>query len=83
MKIFPRWALLAFALLPSAASAEPIKLKLSMITSDRSLIYQAGVKSFVDVDNTKQAGLISLGRELGMPVTVEGGRLPFFSAKRA
>ena len=60
MIIFARWALLAFALLPSAASAEPIKLKLSLITSDRSLIYQAGVKSFVDAVNTEARGLVEI-----------------------
>jgi TRAP-type C4-dicarboxylate transport system substrate-binding protein len=60
IKACARWALFALALLPSGVSAEPIKLKLSLITSDRSLIYQAAVKPFVDVINAEAKGLLEI-----------------------
>jgi TRAP-type C4-dicarboxylate transport system substrate-binding protein len=54
---------LSFALLlltPVAASAEPITLKLSFFTSDRSVAYQTGVKPFVDAVNEEGKGLIHI-----------------------
>jgi TRAP-type C4-dicarboxylate transport system substrate-binding protein len=58
--IFARWVLLAIALAPSAASAELIKLKLSLISSDRSLIYLGVVKPFVDAVNAEAKGLLEI-----------------------
>jgi TRAP-type C4-dicarboxylate transport system substrate-binding protein len=60
IKYFLRWALLAIVLLPSQVSAEPIKLKLSVVTSDRSLIYLGGVKPFVDAVNAEAKGLLEI-----------------------
>jgi TRAP-type C4-dicarboxylate transport system substrate-binding protein len=60
IKTFARWALLAIALSPSTASAEPIKLKLSLISSDRSLIYRGCVKPFVDAVNAEAKGLLEI-----------------------
>lgn len=50
----------ASLLLPSAAAAGPITLKLSFFTSDRSSIYQFNVKPFVDAVNTEGKGLIHI-----------------------
>jgi TRAP-type C4-dicarboxylate transport system substrate-binding protein len=60
IKAFARWALLAIALSLSTASAEPIKLKLSLISSDRSLIYRGGVKPFVDAVNAEARGSLEI-----------------------
>ena len=46
--------------LPSLAAAEPINLKLSFFTSDRSQIYQYSVKPFVDAVNSAGAGLVHI-----------------------
>jgi TRAP-type C4-dicarboxylate transport system substrate-binding protein len=51
---------MATALAPSGVSAEPIKLKLSLVASDRSLIYLGGVKPFVDAVNAEGKGLIEI-----------------------
>src|SRR3569832_2082678 len=40
--------------------AEPIVLKLSFYTSDRSTIYQCQVKPFVDAVNAEGAGLVRI-----------------------
>src|SRR3569833_1632329 len=40
--------------------AEPIVLKLSFYTSDRSAIYQCQVKPFVDAVNAEGAGLVRI-----------------------
>jgi len=45
-------------LLPNFAAAEPINLKLSFFTSDRSQIYQTSVKPFVDAVNEAGEGLV-------------------------
>ena len=50
----------AFLLLPSAAGAEPIKLKLSFFTSDRSVAYQTAIKPFVDAVNNDPRGLLDI-----------------------
>jgi TRAP-type C4-dicarboxylate transport system substrate-binding protein len=47
-------------LLPAMAAAEPIKLKFSFFTSDRSNIYQMTVKPFVDAVNSEGKGLIEI-----------------------
>ena len=52
--------LLSFALLPSLATAEPIELKFSFYTSDRSNIYQTMIKPFVDAVNDEGKGLIEI-----------------------
>jgi TRAP-type C4-dicarboxylate transport system substrate-binding protein len=57
---FARWVLLVFALLPLAALAEPIKLRLSLITSDRSLVYLGEIKPFVDAVNAEAKGLLEI-----------------------
>ena len=51
---------IALALLPAAATAEPIKLKLSFFSSDRSMSYLAAVKPFVDAVNTEARGLFEI-----------------------
>ena len=58
IKAFAR--LFVITLLPCAASADPIKLKLSLITSDRTLTYQAVVKPFVDAVNAEAKGLLDI-----------------------
>jgi TRAP-type C4-dicarboxylate transport system substrate-binding protein len=50
----------AALLVPNAASAEPIKLKLSFFTSDRSVAYQTAVKPFVDAINSDPRGLVEI-----------------------
>jgi TRAP-type C4-dicarboxylate transport system substrate-binding protein len=55
-----RCALFAFVLLPCVATAEPIKLKFSFFTSDRSNIYQNSIKPFVDAVNDEGKGLIEI-----------------------
>ncbi len=56
-----RYIFIAAALLMStAASAEPITLKLSFFTSDRSNIYQKTVKPFVDAVNDEGQHLIEI-----------------------
>jgi len=57
---FLRCLSFVMALLPSGVSAEPIKLKLSLVTSDRSLIYSGGVKPFVDAVNAEAKGLVEI-----------------------
>ena len=59
-KALARAALLSFALLPSMATAEPIELKFSFFTSDRSNIYQTSIKPFVDAVNAEGEGLIAI-----------------------
>jgi TRAP-type C4-dicarboxylate transport system substrate-binding protein len=60
MKALMRYAVLAFALLPNAAAAEPIKLKFSYYTSDREVIYRSVVKPFVESVNAAADGLIQI-----------------------
>lgn len=55
-----RCALFALALLPAAAKAEPIKLRLALFTSDRSLLYRAAVKPFADAVNAEARGLMEI-----------------------
>ncbi len=51
---------LALLLLPLTTRAEPITLKLSFITSDRSNIYQCYVEPFVDAVNGGGAGIVQI-----------------------
>jgi TRAP-type C4-dicarboxylate transport system substrate-binding protein len=53
-------ALFSFSLLPCAAVAEPIKLKLSYFTSDAEVMYRTGVKPFIDSVNAAANGLIEI-----------------------
>lgn len=52
--------LLLAILLPRAAAADPINLKLSFFTSDRSQIYQTSIKPFVDAVNTAANRLVHI-----------------------
>ncbi|HUI98031.1 MAG TPA: TRAP transporter substrate-binding protein DctP [Xanthobacteraceae bacterium] len=53
---------LAFAvpLLPGGLAAEPIRLKLSFFTSDRSVAYQAAIKPFVDAVNAEGKDVVQI-----------------------
>jgi TRAP-type C4-dicarboxylate transport system substrate-binding protein len=53
VKVLAQCALFSFVLLPVAAAAEPIKLKLSFFTSDRISLYIDMVKPFVDAINNE------------------------------
>lgn len=55
-----RLATIAVLVLPLAAHAEPIKLKFSLFTSDRSAVYQLGLKPFVDAVNAEGKGLLQI-----------------------
>jgi TRAP-type C4-dicarboxylate transport system substrate-binding protein len=48
------------ALVPSVACAEPVKLKLSFFTSDRSVAYQAAIKPFVDAVNAEGKDVVQI-----------------------
>lgn len=50
----------AALLLPSAAGTEPIHLKLSFFSSNRSMSYLAAIKPFVDVVNVEAKGLVEI-----------------------
>ena len=60
LKILMRGAVVALALLPAAAAAEPIKLKLAFYTSDRASVYHSAVKPFVDAVNSDAKGLVEI-----------------------
>ena len=60
LEVLARIAAVAFALAPFAASAEPVKLKLSMFTSDRSAAHQIGIKPFVDAVNAAGKGVLQI-----------------------
>lgn len=53
-------AAITLILLSSVGRAEPVVLKFSFFTSDRSAVYQCHVKPFVDVVNADGAGLIQI-----------------------
>jgi TRAP-type C4-dicarboxylate transport system substrate-binding protein len=55
-----RSALLSLALLSCPAKAEPINLKLAFFTSDRAILYNGGVKPFVDAVNAEAKGLLQI-----------------------
>lgn len=60
MSILLRLAFFLFALFPGLVSAEPITLKLSFFTSDRTEAYQAAVEPFVDAVNAEANGLLHI-----------------------
>jgi TRAP-type C4-dicarboxylate transport system substrate-binding protein len=61
IKLILRATLLATALLtPAAAESEPIKLKLSLVASDRSVMYLGVVKPFVDAVNAEAKGSLEI-----------------------
>ena len=55
-----RWIFAAALLLPTAAVADPISLKLSFFTSDQSVAYRAAVKPFVDAINHDGSGVLHI-----------------------
>ena len=57
LKTLARYAVIASALLPFGAVAEPVKLKLAFFSSDRTLLYRAAVKPFADAVNSQAKGL--------------------------
>jgi TRAP-type C4-dicarboxylate transport system substrate-binding protein len=59
-KVLARCAPFMLAMLSGAANAEPIKLKLAFFSSDRAILYQGGVKPFVDAVNTEAKGLLEI-----------------------
>jgi TRAP-type C4-dicarboxylate transport system substrate-binding protein len=59
-KLMLRFVLLVVAFCPLAATAEPIKLKLAFFTSDRALLYNGGVKPFVDAVNAEAKGIVEI-----------------------
>ena len=60
IKALVRCAMLGIVLASSAASAEPIKLKLAFFSSDRSLLYRAAIKPFADAVNAEARGLLEI-----------------------
>ena len=68
LNVFARCALYSFicaALLPCAASAEPIKLKLAYTRSDQANIYRAVIKPFIDAVNTEGKGVVEINAFTG------------------
>jgi len=63
-------------LLPNPAAAEPINLKLSFFTSDRSQIYQGSVKPFVDAVNAEGNGLLHIEVYFSGAISGDLTRLP-------
>lgn len=55
-----KFILAAALLLPTLAAAEPVTLKLSFFTSDRSLIYQTLIHPFVDAVNREGKGIVDI-----------------------
>ena len=60
VKYFLQIAATIFVLVPAIAAAEPIKLKLAFYSSDRSILYLAGIKPFVDAVNTAAKDLVHI-----------------------
>src|SRR5580692_3176930 len=59
-KTVARCVLLWLVLLPAAAAAEPIKLKMAYFSSDRTTTYFAAIKPFVDSVNAEATGLVQI-----------------------
>jgi TRAP-type C4-dicarboxylate transport system substrate-binding protein len=59
VKALARCAFLV-VLLPAGTVAEPIKLKLAFFSSDVAVLYQGGVKPFVDAVNAAGAGVVQI-----------------------
>jgi TRAP-type C4-dicarboxylate transport system substrate-binding protein len=68
-----RFLALALILMPMAAQADPVSLKLAYFSSDRAIGYRAVAKSFVEAVNTEGKGNVEvvlyaggvLGRDIG------------------
>ena len=63
-------------LLPLVARAEPITLKLSFYTSDRSVIYQNSIKPFVDAVNRDGKELIEIKVDFSSAITRPHPQMP-------
>jgi len=59
-RLLRRIIIAVLALLPAMAAAEPIKLKLAFFTSDRTHLYRAAVKQFVDAVNAEGKGRVEI-----------------------
>jgi TRAP-type C4-dicarboxylate transport system substrate-binding protein len=55
-----RWVIIAFALLPIATVAEPIKLKMAYFSSDREPPFVSVLKPFADAVNKEAGGIIEI-----------------------
>jgi TRAP-type C4-dicarboxylate transport system substrate-binding protein len=70
-------ALFLSALLPNAAVAEPIELKLAFFSSDQSMTYLAAIKPFIDAVNSEGHDQIKLvlysGGVLGRDISQQPG----------
>ena len=60
LKMLARCALFSFALLPTVSAAEPIQLKLAFFSSDSAVLYNGGVKPFVDAVNSEGKGILEI-----------------------
>jgi TRAP-type C4-dicarboxylate transport system substrate-binding protein len=60
LKCLLRCAVLFSLLCPRAACCEPIRLKLSFFSSDRTVLYRAAVKPFVDAVNADAKGMLEI-----------------------
>jgi TRAP-type transport system periplasmic protein len=60
LKIMPRWAFIAIAFFSTAALADPIKLKLAFISSDREMVYIGLIKPFLDAVNANAKGVFEI-----------------------
>lgn len=63
-----RYSALIALISTAAARAEPVTLKMSFFTSDRSTIYQCQIKPFVDAVNTDRAGAVRIEVDFGRGV---------------
>ena len=63
-------------LLPLTAVAQPVTLKLSFYTSDRSNIYQNSIKPFVDAVNRDGKGLVEIQVEFSSAITRLHAQMP-------
>jgi TRAP-type transport system periplasmic protein len=70
------WIALGFFLAPVVAAAEPIELKFSFFTSDRSQIYQNSVKPFVDAVNADGDRLVHIEVYFSGGISAEISELP-------
>ena len=59
-KCLLRCAVLFLLLCPRAACCEPIRLKLSFFSSDRTVLYRAAIKPFVDAVNADAKGMLEI-----------------------
>ena len=76
---FLRVIVVALALLPVAATAEPIRLKLAFFSSDSNHLYLSAVKPFVDAVNAEGKGRVAidvyLSGKLGRDLSKQTQRL--------